>query len=244
MPNRGMLRDQIGLVTGAGGGIGKAIALALAAEGAAVWLVGRAREKLDAVARASERLGAQTRSYPADLTCDRDVRELAAALQREIGHIDILIHCAAEIRLGTVESAPVEDFDRQYRLNVRAPFLLTQVLLPLLRPRSGQIVFVNSSAGLSAAANASQYAATKHALRAIADSLRQEVNVHGIRVLSVYPGRTATPMQATVHSIERKDYHPDQLLQPEDVAAMIVNALTLSRSGEVTDIYVRPLRKP
>jgi NADP-dependent 3-hydroxy acid dehydrogenase YdfG len=218
--------------------------MALAAEGAALWLVGRVREKLDAAGKTAEGLGVHARSYQGDLAHDRDVLELAAALQREIGHVDILIHCAAEIRLAPVASAPIEDLDRLYRVNLRAPFLLTQVLLPMLRSRAGQIVFLNSSAGLSAGANASQYAATKHALRAIADSLRQEVNQHGIRVLSIYPGRTATQMQATVHAIEEKDYHPDRLLQPEDVAAMVVNALTIARTAEVTDIHVRSLRKP
>jgi NADP-dependent 3-hydroxy acid dehydrogenase YdfG len=126
---------------------------------------------------------------------------------------------------------------------VRAPYLLTQSLLPLLRSRRGQIVFINSSAGHVARGNVGQYAATKHALRALADSLREEVNADGIRVLSVYPGRTATPMQAKLHAVEQKEYRPDDLLQPQDVAAVVANALSLPRSAEVTDIHVRPLRK-
>jgi NADP-dependent 3-hydroxy acid dehydrogenase YdfG len=90
----------------------------------------------------------------------------------------------------------------------------------------------------------SQYAATKHALKAIADSLREEVNAEGLRVLSVYPGRTASPMQAAVHEMEGRAYHPERLMQPEDVAAVVINALSLPRSAEVTDIYIRPLLKP
>jgi short-subunit dehydrogenase len=140
--------------------------------------------------------------------------------------------------------APVEDFDQQYRINVRAPYVLTQALLPMLRSRPGQIVFINSSVGLRAKANVGQYAATKHALKAIADSLRDEVNKEGIRVLSVFLGRTATPMQAAIHEMEGRAYHAERLMQSDDVAAMVINALNLPRSAEVTDISIRPLRKP
>jgi NADP-dependent 3-hydroxy acid dehydrogenase YdfG len=105
-------------------------------------------------------------------------------------------------------------------------------------------VFVNSSVGLNARANVGQYAATKHALKALADSLRDEVNADAVRVLSVFLGRTATPMQASVHEMEGKEYHPERLLLPEDVAAVVINALSLPRSAEVTDINIRPLIKP
>jgi NADP-dependent 3-hydroxy acid dehydrogenase YdfG len=108
----------------------------------------------------------------------------------------------------------------------------------------GQIVFINSSVGLSAKrAEIGQYAATKHALKAIADTLREELNPKGIRVLSVYLGRTATPMQKALCHEERKAYHPEMLLQPEDVASVIVHALTLARTAEVTDISIRPMQK-
>jgi NADP-dependent 3-hydroxy acid dehydrogenase YdfG len=113
----------------------------------------------------------------------------------------------------------------------------------MLIPRQGQIVFINSSAGLTAKAGAGQYAATKFALKAIADSLRAEVNALGLRVLSVYPGRTASPMQAAIYKMEGKAYNPERLLQPEDVAACVINALSLPRTAEVTDIQVRPLVK-
>jgi NADP-dependent 3-hydroxy acid dehydrogenase YdfG len=156
----------------------------------------------------------------------------------------VLVHSAGVISLGTVESAPVEDLDRHYQINVRAPYLLTQALLPLLRSHQGQIVFVNSSAAVSARAKVSQYAATKAALKALADSLRDEVNPDGIRVLSVFPGRTASPMQQAVHEMLDESYRPERLLQPEDVAAAVVSALRMPRSAEVTEINVRPLAKP
>jgi NADP-dependent 3-hydroxy acid dehydrogenase YdfG len=104
-------------------------------------------------------------------------------------------------------------------------------------------VFINSSAGLNARAELAQYAATKHALKAIADSLREEINDDGVRVLSIFLGRTATPMQATVHEMEGREYHPERLMQPEDVATVVINALSLPRSAEVTNIVVRSLAK-
>jgi short-subunit dehydrogenase len=139
-----------------------------------------------------------------------------------------------------VETAPVEVLDGQYRVNVRAPYLITQALLPKLKASRGQIVFINSTAGLTARAQVSQYAASKHALKALADSLRDEVNADGVSVLSVYPGRTASPMQAAVHQLEGRAYHPEKLMQAEDVAEIILSALALPRTAEVTDIQVRP----
>jgi short-subunit dehydrogenase len=122
--------------------------------------------------------------------------------------------------------------------------MLTQALLPLLKARQGQIVFINSTVGLRAGANVGQYAATKHGLKALADSLRDEVNADGVRVLSVFLGRTATPMQAAIHEMEGRVYHPEFLMQPEDVAAVVINALSLPRTAEMTDIHVRPMIKP
>jgi NAD(P)-dependent dehydrogenase (short-subunit alcohol dehydrogenase family) len=196
------------------------------------------------LAEAARTSTSPARCYRADLTRDEDIQELTAHLQRDFGAIDLLIHSAGVYALGQVESARIEDFDWQYRTNVRAPYMLTQALLPLLRARQGQIAFINSTVGLSAGPNVGQYAATKHALRALADSLRDEVNPQGVRVLSVFLGRTATPMQAAIHEMEGRDYHPERLMQPEDVAAVVIHALSLPRSAEVTDIRIRPMRGP
>jgi short-subunit dehydrogenase len=236
--------DQVAVVTGASSGIGKAIALGLAAQGASLCLVGRKIETLEAIAESVRKTARRVLRYRVDLTVDEDILELATHLQRDFSSIDILVHSAGVISLGSIEAAPVEELDWQYRTNVRAPYSLTKTLLPMIRLRRGQIVFVNSSVGLNARANVGQYAATKHALKALADSLRDEVNADGVRVLSVFLGRTATPMQASVHEMEGKEYHPERLLLPEDVAAVVINALSLSRSAEVTDINIRPLVKP
>lgn len=237
------LENQLAVVTGASSGIGKAIALGLAAQGASLCLVGRRLETLQSVADAAKGPGAQNFCYRADLAVDREVDELVARIKRDIRSVDILVHSAGVIWLGPLEAATAGQLDGHYKTNLRAPYVLTQGLLPALKSRQGQVLFVNSSAGLTAKANASQYAASKHALKAVADSLREEVNPAGMRVLSLFLGRTASPMQATVYAMEGKAYHPELLMQPEDVAAVAIHALTLPRSIEVTDISMRPLLK-
>lgn len=238
------LASQIAVVTGASSGIGRAIALGLAAQGTTLCLVGRKVETLEAVAESARASSPRVLCYPTDLVIDKDIQDLAGNLRRDVGSVDILIHSAGTISRGRLESAPVENLDVQYRINVRAPYTLTQALLPMLKSRQGQVVFVNSSTGVTAGATAGQYAATKHALKAIADSLREEVNADGVRVLSVFLGRTASPMQAAVHKMEGKAYYPERLLQPEDVASVVMNALSLPRTAEVTEISIRPMMKP
>jgi NAD(P)-dependent dehydrogenase (short-subunit alcohol dehydrogenase family) len=233
------LSNQTAVVTGASSGIGKAIALSLAAHGAAVCLVGRKPQRLELVGESARAKASGIAIYQADLAVDEDIRELTTRLLRDFSSIDMLIHSAGIISIGAIESAPVEEFDWQYRVNLRAPYLLTQSLLPMLRTSQGQVVFINSLVGLNAKGNSGPYSATKHALRALADSLRQEVNPDGIRVLSVFLGRTASPLQAAVHRMEGMIYKPELLVQPEDVASVVLNALSLSRTAEVTDITIR-----
>jgi NADP-dependent 3-hydroxy acid dehydrogenase YdfG len=236
------LDGRIAVVTGAGGGIGGALAAALASRGARVWLVGRKRARLDEVAEAVAGRG-EARVHVADLTVDDDIAALRACLEADAGRVDVLVHAAGVIELGDVETASLDAIDAQYRTNTRAPYVLTRALLPLLRACRGQIVFVNSTSGLRAVRGQSLYAASKHALRALADSVRDEVNDDGVRVLSVFPGRTATPMQAALHEAQGQPYRPERLVQPQDVAAMVMAALTLPRTAEVTEIRIRPLSK-
>jgi NADP-dependent 3-hydroxy acid dehydrogenase YdfG len=241
--NQPTFANRVAVVTGAGGGIGKAIALALASRGATVALVGRSMENLNAAADAVRALSPQARQYQVDLTLDDSVRTLGRTLEQDFGALDLLVHSAGVITVGRLEVASVEDFDQQFAANVRAPYLLTQILLPILKSRQGQIVFINSSAGVSTRAEIGQFAATQHALKAIADTLRHEVNAACVRVLSIYPGRTATPRQAGIFMSEGRAYRPELLLQPEDVADVVVQALALPRTAEVTDIHVRPAMK-
>jgi NAD(P)-dependent dehydrogenase (short-subunit alcohol dehydrogenase family) len=180
----------------------------------------------------------------ADLSTDEGIRELTERVTAGPARLDVLVHAAGNIHLGNVEVAGWDDLDEQYAINLRAPFLLTKTFLPLLKESRGQVVFVNSTAGLTAGVDNGLYAATKHGLRSLAGSIRDQVNQYGIRVLSVFPGRTATPMQEAVHRFEGRRYQPGELLQSSDVAEILVAALALPRSAEVMDVVVRPMNKP
>ncbi len=241
MNMRVSLNGGVAVVTGAGGGIGAALARSLIGEGATVFAVGRKRERLEAALSCCS--DNRARVFTADLTRAEDIQSIRNKIEHEFGRLDALLHSAGVISHASVEQSSVGDFDAQYAANLRAPYVLTQTLLSLLKVSRGQIVFINSSAGLAARSNASQFCATQYALRALTDSLRAEVNGDGIRVLSVYPGRTATSRQAALYARSGAEYRPEFLLQPEDIASVVLNALTLPRTAEVTDITIRPMQK-
>jgi NAD(P)-dependent dehydrogenase (short-subunit alcohol dehydrogenase family) len=134
-------------------------------------------------------------------------------------------------------------FIDQLATNLVGPYSLLRELLPLIVEAKGQVVFINSTQGLRAAANVGQYAATKHALKALADSLRDEVNPHGVRVMSIFLGRTATEMQRAIFAAEGRAYRPECLVQPIDVGELIVFLLKLPRTCEITDLIMRPMQK-
>lgn len=236
--------NKIAIVTGASSGIGRAVALMLASRGMTVGLLGRSEPRLKQVADEIMAHGGQASVYTVDLSNAADITSFRAKIEELYDGIQVLVHSAGAITLNSTESALIEDLDMQYQVNLRGPYQLTQVLLPLIISCQGQIVFINSSAGiLNAKANVGQYAATKHALRAFADSLRDELNSKGVRVLSVYPGRTASVMQAKIHKDEGRPYHPEELMQPEDVAAVVKVALWLPKTAEMTDVSIRPMSK-
>ena len=229
------LAGQVGIVTGASRGIGRAIARALASEGVALGLVGRDVALLDAVAPGA-------RSYRADLAKAADVADLAARLAADFGRIHILVHAAGVHVAGRAEEPMRPAFDEQDEVNARAPEALTRALLPTLRANHGQVVFVNSSVAFHSRPDVGRYAQSKQALRDFADRLRDEVNPD-VRVLSVYPGRTATPLQESIRREEGKTYEPSRFLQPDDIASVILHALRLPKTAEVTDIRIRPFQK-
>ena len=235
---------QIVVITGATGGLGRAIAARLIASGATAILLGRTRRSLDELLAETGWSADAVRCYPVDLDVEAAIREGTQDICNRYPHVHALIHAAGLISLGSVERSQLGDLDRQYHVNVRAPYQLTQSLLPRMLTCGGQVVFVNSSVGIKAREGVSQYAATKHALRAVADSLRDEVNGRGVRVLSVFLGRMASGLQAAVHQHETLHYDPARLLQPEDVASLILNVLQLPRTAEVTDLHIRPALRP
>lgn len=217
--------------------------MALAQQGAEICALGRNSDALAQVVARARQFSAAT-AFSIDLNKEEKFQSLLQYVEEKAGKLDILIHSAGVIHQDPMERARIEDFDSQYATNVRAPYLLSQRLLPALMKAHGQIVFINSSVGIAVRrAEVGQYAATKHALRAIADSLREEVNPKGIRVLTMYLGRTATALQQALFQQERREYLPESLLQPEDVASIVLHTLMLPRTAEVTDISIRPMTK-
>jgi NADP-dependent 3-hydroxy acid dehydrogenase YdfG len=237
------LSNQIAVVSGASGGIGSAIAAAFARQGAVLCLLGRNQNKLEACADILRATSPRVDPHPCDLTQDDQIETVQSYVMKEYGRIDILVHCAGDISHGKVIDTPLSVLDRLYATNVRGPMLLTQMMLAFLKKPRGQIVFINSSAGLSSRPEAGYYSAMQHAFKALADSLRQEVNSEAIRVLSIYPGRTATPRTNALHAREGRPYHADLLLQPEDIAKLVLNSITLPWTAEVTDISIRSMQK-
>jgi NAD(P)-dependent dehydrogenase (short-subunit alcohol dehydrogenase family) len=195
---------------------------------------------VDAVRRAG---APQAGAVGGDLTRDEELRRLAAVALDDFPTLDILVHSAGAYERGMPSAAPVDAFDRQYQANLRVPYLLTQLLLPRLRARGGDLVFVNSAQGVSPTSPSAQFAATQHGLKALADAFRQEVNADGVRVMCIHLGRTATPRQDRIFAEEGRSYAPQLLLQPEDVAAMVVAALRLPRRAELTTFTMRPTIK-
>jgi NADP-dependent 3-hydroxy acid dehydrogenase YdfG len=231
------------VVVGATGGIGRAVTLRLAKRSFRIYLIARNTRSLDALRIEVERLGGEAVVEEVDLFDENSVDKLVATIRHQEPLLDRLVHAAGYIDRGTTESASKESLERHLTVNFKAPYCITRGLIPSLVAASGQVVFVNSTAVHFPNAETGQYAASKHALKGFADSLRAELNPRGVRVLSIFPGRTATEMQSTIHGQEERVYQPERLLQPDDIATMIEAASDLADTAEVTEIHIRPMRK-
>ncbi|MGO1201288.1 MAG: SDR family NAD(P)-dependent oxidoreductase, partial [Dermabacteraceae bacterium] len=213
------------LVTGATSGIGREVALQLAAAGWQVSAIGRDRQSLAALAQAS----ALITPHAADLLAD----DLAALVPERV---DALVHAAGISPDGGVEQTDSQAWSDVFALNVTAGAQLVRHALPALRRSRGTIVLINSGAGTAARPRNTPYAASKHALRALANGLRVEEEGHGVRVSTVYPGPTDTPMFGG-------DVDRSALIRPASVAAAALTAITASEDVQLTDIHVRPRRE-
>lgn len=222
------------LLTGATSGIGAALAAALHRRGDDLVLI--ARDEATAAVLAERFSGATV--HVADL--ERPEAMAAALAGRMPAQLDSLLHVAGVVELGPVARLTAAQWQRTLAVNLAAPAELTRVALPALRRGRGRVVFVNSGAGLAASPEWSAYAASKFGLRALADALRAEERANGVRVTSVFPGRTATPMQERVHEQEGADYDADAWIRPESVVTAILTALDLPRDADLTDVRVRP----
>ena len=233
-----MRRSKLAIVTGATSGIGAAVGQTLAASGVRVFLLGRNPRKLAAAARRiPARLLAGTAL--ADLRSLPDIRRLLGEISRRLSRLDVLVHCAGEYQWSEPGSVDSESFDLLFEVNVRAPYLLTQALTPLLARARGQIIFLNSSVVKGAGQGVALYKATQHALQGFTDSLRQDLNRRGIRVCSVFPGRTASPRMRRIYARQGKRYRPQVLLSAADVAQLVLAVTQLPQRVEVTDVHLR-----
>ena len=219
----------LALITGASKGIGAAIARALAPSHRLL-LGGRDADALTALA------GQLPDAEPlvAELTDPDAVADAVAG----ISSLDVLVHSAGVAPLGTVERASRADWQRNFDVNVLAVVELTRLLLPALRAASGDVVLINSGAGHNARPGWGPYAASKFALRAFGDALRGEEP--SLRVTSVHPGRTDTPMQQRIVAGEGREYRGADFLRPESVAAAVLAAVTAGDDAHVTEVSIRP----
>jgi NADP-dependent 3-hydroxy acid dehydrogenase YdfG len=235
-PTDPTMRGKVALVTGASGGVGQAVVSELVSAGAEVIMVGRSEARLQA---AVADFGTDSITFvEADLTDAAAIEKLGVCIAQR-GRLDALI-----LSSGIYErSNDAETFRQQMDANVLGPYALIQTVLPVLVQNQGQVVFINSSQALKAGATVGQYAATMHAAKAIADSLRDEVNAHGVRVMTLYLGRTAGPRQERIFAFEGRSYPPDRLIQPADVSRTVLYLLQMPRTAEVTDLMIRPMQK-
>jgi len=207
------------VVTGAASGIGLALA--------------------DRLAERGDRVVRLTRDV-VDLADAVAVRRWATDFVDDLEGLDSLVHSAGTVDLGTVAELDLETWQRQIAVNLTAPAVLTAPLLPALRAAGGTVVFVNSSAGLVANARWSAYAASKFGLRGLADSLRAEEADSGVRVTTVFPSRTATPMQEKVHEQEGRTYDASRWIRPETVVDSVLHVLDLPADATVPELVIRP----
>jgi short-subunit dehydrogenase len=221
------------LLTGAGSGIGAVLAERLLERG----------DALVALARSTERAHDLRADLPDATVLVADLADAAAveaAAAQLPDALDSVVHAAGVVELGPVAELATEVWQEQLAVNLVAPAVLTRVALPALRAARGTVVFVNSGAGLAANPQWSAYAASKVGLRALADSLRAEEQAHGVRVTTVFPGRTATPMQQKVHAQEGKEYDAADWIDPATVADAILRVLDLPEDATISDLMIRP----
>lgn len=241
----GSFIGKAALITGASQGIGKAIAAEFGKQGAQLILVGRSIKRLKAAAvEVATSTGPEPVLLTADLASPEEVEDLAQQFQMRFDTLHVLVHCAAAYRQERWEKTTESELRLVFQTNVFAPAALTRRLQTALKAARGDIVFVNSSVILGDGSGTGAYAASKHALKSLADSLRAEVSPDGIRILSVYPGRTATPLQAAIYDMEDREYLPAVLLQPSDVAQAVFSSLFLPATAELTDLNIRPRIPP
>ncbi len=234
------LGKRVALVTGAGRGIGAAVAQRLAASGCRVILTARTSDQLDRVRQQIETVGGEAFSIVADLTRDEEVERLVQRAQASWGAVDFLINNAGWGKRAPVVRANVADWDQTFRLNLRAPMLLARLLLPaMIEKGAGAVINIGSVSGKSGEANGAAYSASKFGLIGFTQSLYEEVREEGIKVAVILPGFVDTPLIPPNKQLDR-----GKMIQADDVAQAVQYVLTSPLTCCPVEITVRPQRTP
>ena len=221
------LTGKVALITGAGKGIGRAIAVALAHEGVHVGLLARSLADLEALAAELRPLGVKTSVAAADVADEAAVNAAVAHISQELGPVDILLNNAGIGTFAKFLEMPVADWEHIIRVNLLGVYYATRAVLPaMLARQSGDIINISSTAGQRGAAGSSAYSASKFAVMGLTEALMQEVRKSNIRVSALTPSTVATEL-----AIDNKltDGNPDRVMQPEDLAEFVVSQLKLNR---------------
>jgi len=230
------LKEKIAIITGATSGIGYEISKNLINKGIKVYLIGRSFDKFkNELLVQSDKLN----FIKLDLQNDVEIENFINKIDHE-ETIDILIHSAGVISLGSFEQSNIDYLDHQYKINVRASYLITQKLLPKIKRAKGDIIFLNSTVGLDSWQNISQYSATKHALKALANSLRKEISKSSTRVTSLYLGSTNTAMQEKVQKLRGISYNSSKFMDAKEIAKVVLFVINLPKNMTLTDMTLLP----
>ncbi|MCW2570723.1 MAG: NADP-dependent 3-hydroxy acid dehydrogenase YdfG [Frankiales bacterium] len=242
----GQLDGRIALVTGASSGIGEATAMALAAEGAAVAIAARRTDRLRDLADRLGKEGARVLSLELDVTDEAACRAAVVRTQDELGGLDILINNAGVMLLGPIVDADTEDWRRMLHTNTLGLMYMTHAVLPrMLETGRGDIVNVSSVAGRIARLGSGGYNASKWAVNAFSESLRQEVTTRGVRVSLIEPGAVATELTDHITHDQTRTLVKDTIakttpLQSEDIARAIVYVVSQPPYVAINEVLIRP----
>ena len=221
------LKGKNAIITGAGRGIGRAIAMALANEGVNVGLLARSEEHLQQVVKETEAQGVKAVFATADVSSNDEVTKAIDSLTSELGTVDILINNAGIAKFGKFMDLDVEEWEKIIQVNLMGVYYVTRAVLPgMIEQQSGDIINISSSAGQKGAPITSAYSASKFGVLGITESLAMEVRKHNIRVTALTPSTVATDLAI---DNDLTDGNPDKVMQPEDIAEFIVSQLKLNK---------------
>ncbi len=233
----GALKGRKILITGATSGIGKAIAIKLILEDAKMIITGRNLDVMEELkCLSNERT--QASIYAADLSQSQQVYELLDRLKENGDIPDSIIHSAGLFQFGSIEDTPDDMLLDCLQINFVSPFILTRDWLRIRLQTRGAVIFINSTVALAPKSNVFAYAASKSALKSLADVLCEESGTSGLRVSTIYPGRVATPMQEKVCKLEGSTYNTDRFITPEIIADEVFRLLTLPANAEIQDLVI------